>query len=653
VAWDESLFKSLYAAARGAVRGRADRAAAARACQLADVQRRLQLLACGLAGASVTVQAADGDGGWRADVLLLPAALAFAPTPEANLAAYVLRVAYACTSRRLGFGLDAAADPVARALLTWLAVPATRGALLDDLPGAAAAEAAARDAALAARPDLPRGGADAALETLARLHLGAAPVALAARVPPAALQWAAAAAACAPADAAALRVAGAVQLAALLTELGRPRSAPLAVPPWGWLTPVAASRRAAAVPPLPAGAAAALPTGTERRSRPRQAVERVEHPEDPSGQNPLVHSFEKVHTLEQYTGGRKQIDGADELQAHGDALDELELTQVVRSRRATASVYQADVLFGDLAGEVSDAADGGGILYDEWDGGAHRYRRDWCRVRASVPPADDTAGALLRDVRRRHRRPIDDLRAVFARVEAGRAWRLRQPDGPDIDVDALIDRYARLRAGDCASDRLYAARRRHSRDVAVLILLDASLSTDAWVANRRVLDVEKESVVVLGEALGGLYDEVGIAAFYSQTRRDCRFLAVKGFREPWAAGYGRLAGIAPTGYTRVGPAVRHATELLLRTGARKRLLLLVSDGKPTDLDRYEGRYGIADVRQAVREADAAAVECFALAVDAQARLYLPRMFGASRFHILPSPAHLANAMARVCAELLR
>lgn len=105
--------------------------------------------------------------------------------------------------------------------------------------------------------------------------------------------------------------------------------------------------------------------------------------------------------------------------------------------------------------------------------------------------------------------------------------------------------------------------------------------------------------------------------------------------------------------TRVGPALRHATELLLRTGARKRLLLLVSDGKPTDLDRYEGRYGIADVRQAVREAEAVAVETVALAIDHRARLYLPRMFGPSRFAILPSPAHLAGVMARVCVDLLR
>jgi nitric oxide reductase NorD protein len=92
---------------------------------------------------------------------------------------------------------------------------------------------------------------------------------------------------------------------------------------------------------------------------------------------------------------------------------------------------------------------------------------------------------------------------------------------------------------------------------------------------------------------------------------------------------------------------------LLRTGARKRLLLLVTDGKPTDLDRYEGHHGIADVRQAVREAEAVQVETVALAVDHQARLYLPRMFGPSRFAILPSPARLPDAMARVCLDLLR
>lgn len=647
--WDESLFKAFYGAVHGVWQRRTGEQAES-GCALEDQQGRLQLLACALSGERVRVQAAEGDGGWRSDAILLPGRMSFAPTAAANLTAYVLRVAYACASRRLGFVAEDG-DVLMRALLSWLAASATRAALLEELPGAVAVEAAARAAALAARLDPPRDGALAALEALARLRLGAEPEALAGGLPGPALAWALAAHAVQPATSEALRAA-APPLFATLPAGRRRAGAPVAVPLWGWLLPAAAAA-AARRPPAGEHGAAALPSGSERRARPREAVEEIEHPEDPLGENPLVHSFEKVHTLEQYTGGRKRIDASDEMAAHGDALDELDLRQVVRSGRSTASVYQADVLFADVAGDLPDAPAADGVPYDEWDESTRGYRRAWCRVHPSVPAARAGAGDFVRAVRVRQRRHIEALRAVFERAEAARTWRLRQPDGPDIDVDAVIDRYARLRAGNCANDKLYAARRRHSRDVAVLVLLDASLSTDGWVANRRVMDVEKESVVVLGEALAGLYDEVGLAAFHSQTRRDCRFLALKGFREPWERGYGRLWAVEPSGYTRVGPALRHATELLLRTRARKRLLVLVSDGKPTDLDRYEGRYGIADIRQAVREAEALAVETVALAVDHRARHYLPRMFGAGRFAILPSPAHLADAMARVCLSLLR
>ncbi|MEO8601323.1 MAG: hypothetical protein ABI629_01980 [bacterium] len=645
MSWDETLFKGLYAAARGVFRAGDE---ATGVCRLADHQLRLQLLAAALSGERLIVQAAEHAGGWRGNVVLLPALLAIAPTPEANLIAYVLRVAYTCTSRQLGF--TAEGDDVERALRTWLAVAATRATMLDAFAGAAAAEAAARAAALTARPPPPRAAAGTALEALARLRLGADPAALAALLPAPALAWARAAAEFQPRTPAELDAAAAA-LRTRLPAAGRRSAAPVAVPLWGWLLPV--SPAGAARRPPAESSAGGLPSGSERRAPPREALEEIAHPEDPRGENPLIHSFEKVHTLEAYSGGRKRIDASDEMAAHGDALDELDLRQVVRSSRPTGSIYQADVLFADLAGEAADGAAGDGVPYDEWDDGARRYRSAWCRVRPSVPPARPGASAFLAAVRRRQRRHIDALRAMFERAEAARAWRRRQPQGPDIDIDAVIDRYASLRAGNCANDRLYAARRRHSRDVAVLVLLDASLSTDGWVANRRVMDVEKESVVVIGEALAGLYDEVGVAAFYSRTRRDCRFLALKGFREPWETGYGRLWAIEPCGYTRIGPALRHATELLLRTRARKRLLLLVSDGKPTDLDRYEGRYGIADIRQAVREAEAVAVDTVALAVDHRARLYLPRMFGPSRFAILPSPAHLADAMARVCLALLR
>jgi nitric oxide reductase activation protein len=653
MAWDEALFQKLFNAVRVIVRRDTAPAELARAAGLADQQQRLQLLAGALSGERLVVRTAEAGGGWQGDDILLPASISDAPTRVGNASVYLLRVAYACTSRRLGFTLtNVEADDAERALVTWLAVPATRRAMHEELPGIAQAEAAAFIAMLAARPEPSRrSAASAALEALVRLRLGTTAADLEPQIPDAALAWAAQAHSFEPDTPAQLMAAAPPLLEALRQRLGHLRGV-TAVPAWGWLMPHAAQQRrqTAAVPDA---LAQSLSSGTERRAKPRENVELLEQPENPLGENPLIHSYEKVHTLETYTGGRKNVDGSDEMDAHGDALDELDLRQVVRSARTTASVYQSDVGFENGIGDVAGESEPGGVLYDEWDEHGRRYRTDWCRVRSAPPRVASAIGTFAREVRLRHRRHIDELRAIFERIEAGRTWRLRQPDGPDIDIDAVIDRYARLRAGNCSSDKLYSARRRRSRDLAVLILLDASMSTDGWAANRRVIDVEKESVVVLGEALAGLYDEVGVAAFYSQTRRDCRFLTVKGFGETWEKGFERLSAVEPTGYTRIGPALRHATELLLRTGAKKRLLLLVSDGKPTDLDRYEGRYGIADVRQAVREAEAAAVETFALAVDAQARLYLPRMFGHSRFSILSSPAHLSKAMARVCAELLR
>ena len=121
-------------------------------------------------------------------------------------------------------------------------------------------------------------------------------------------------------------------------------------------------------------------------------------------------------------------------------------------------------------------------------------------------------------------------------------------------------------------------------------------------------------------------------------RRDCRFVLLKSFDEPWPRCKAALASLEPTGYTRIGPALRHGVALLERQHAAQKLLLLISDGKPTDYDRYEGRYGIADVRQAMREAHQARIHTYALAVDVQAKHYLPQMFGSGNFQILPHPA---------------
>lgn len=421
---------------------------------------------------------------------------------------------------------------------------------------------------------------------------------------------------------------------------------------WGLLMPPAPPEGAA-----DAGGnefpAQSLSSGTEKMAKPRESAERIALSKDREAENPLVHILEKVQTAEEYRGGNKATDGKDELEEQTEALEELDLKYVIRSKDRAHSVYKSNAILDGGAPDLLDhegkvASPGTVFTYDEWDERSRTYRKDWCTVIDSraieaSTPADPP----------KRKREVNELKARLARLLTERAWRSRQLDGPEIDLDAVVDRIASLRSGHAAPDRLYSLRRKNRRELATLILLDGSLSTDSWIGGHRVMDIARESILVLGEVLDGMHDSVTIGAFHSNTRRDCRFLRIKDFDDDWKSAQRRLASIEPQGYTRIGPALRHATRILSETAARRKLLILISDGKPSDYDRYEGSYGIADVRQAIREATQSAIRLRALAIDSEAKFHLPRMFGAGNYQILPHPGLLAGSLARIYSEVLR
>jgi nitric oxide reductase NorD protein len=294
-----------------------------------------------------------------------------------------------------------------------------------------------------------------------------------------------------------------------------------------------------------------------------------------------------------------------------------------------------------LGGRAEDDApgpDASAKFYDEWDGRA--YRPGYCRVvlERAKDPAPGSAGIVVPAERVRR------VRRVFEALEDARRLRNRQVQGSEVDVDSVIARYATVRAGKEGDHRLYAARRPVEHDVATLLLLDVSSSSDGWLAGRHVIALEREAAACVGDALAEMRSAFAIAGFYSHTHNDCRFVQVKSFAEPWRAARGRLGTIEPQGYTRIGPAIRHATAWLARVQARRRALLIVTDGRPTDYDQYEGRYGIEDVRRALDEAARSGVTPFSLCIANDRASHLRAMFGASGYEVVSAPEDLAEKL---------
>jgi nitric oxide reductase NorD protein len=199
----------------------------------------------------------------------------------------------------------------------------------------------------------------------------------------------------------------------------------------------------------------------------------------------------------------------------------------------------------------------------------------------------------------------------------------------------------------------YLSMNRRERDLACLVLADLSLSTDSWVSDEhRVIDVIRDSLMLFGEALTATGDQFAFYGFSSLRRDNVRFHHIKDFAAPFdGAARGRIAALKPGYYTRMGAGIRHATSLLGKQSCALRLLLILSDGKPHDMDQYEGRYGVEDTRMALIDARRAGLKPFCVTIDREGASYLPHMFGPGGFTVLRKPEELPVRLPMLYAQL--
>ena len=264
----------------------------------------------------------------------------------------------------------------------------------------------------------------------------------------------------------------------------------------------------------------------------------------------------------------------------------------------------------------------GAFLYHEWDFRRQHYRKQWCVLREiDVHPVDEP---FVARTRHKYASLIHGLRKTFEALRGEEKLLKKQANGDNVDFDALVEAWADMHTGREMSERLFTKLHKLERNIAVMFMVDMSGSTKGWIN-----DAERESLVMLCEALEVLGDRYAIYGFSGMTRKRCELYRIKRFDEPYSElVQQRIAGIQPKDYTRMGVTIRHLTKLLHEVEARTKLLITLSDGKPDDYDGYRGDYGIEDTRQALIEAKREGIHPFCVTIDTEARDYLPHMYGA-------------------------
>lgn len=352
----------------------------------------------------------------------------------------------------------------------------------------------------------------------------------------------------------------------------------------------------------------------------------------------ILHRFESIMSWVEFLNINRAIEDEDEDNAKKAAEDLDEVSLAKNSRAAKTKLkFHLDLSPRDVERERLI----GQATYPEWDWKSGSYLVDHVSVEERV--AEEKDGDAFD--RPRTRRRIERVKRQFEALRPRRRIVRRQSDGFDLDFDEVVRAHCDRIASGEASDRLYQAIRDDERDLAVSVLIDVSRSTESSVGGRPVIEIAREALAALIGGIDACGDAVSVHAFSSLRRDRVMVEKVKDFCEDNNDLIRRrILGLTPRFYTRMGAAIRHVSRHLAAHTAQRRLLLVITDGKPNDLDHYEGRHGIEDTRRSVLEARRLGQAVFAITVDAQARDYIPYLFGRNGFAMVPDAEKLIEAL---------
>ncbi|HXZ89067.1 MAG TPA: VWA domain-containing protein [Candidatus Binataceae bacterium] len=324
--------------------------------------------------------------------------------------------------------------------------------------------------------------------------------------------------------------------------------------------------------------------------------------------------------------------------------------------------------------------------YDEWDYVAADYRRNWCRLREI--PVEGDGGDFFEQTLQRYSELLPQVRRNFQRIRPASYRMVRGlEDGDEIDFDRTIESRVARRMGEIPDNRVYKARKKEARDVATLFLLDMSASTDEpihrdpprynqddtdsddWMKSwqrrpqqpqrpRRIIDVNKEALVIMAQALEEIGDQYAIMGFSGHGRDNVEFYVIKEFEHELSDEVkSRVGAVEPKRSTRMGTAIRHVREKFKDVASRAKHVIMLSDGFPQDFDyghdRRSNAYGIQDTMVALKELEMAGVLPFCITVDRTGHDYLRQMCAPSRYLVIEDITSLPRQLPKVYEQVVR
>lgn len=295
------------------------------------------------------------------------------------------------------------------------------------------------------------------------------------------------------------------------------------------------------------------------------------------------------------------------------------------------------------------------LPYPEWDYRIQMHRPAWAQVVESRPvPADP---ARVDAILAQHKPLTGRLQRLIEALQPQGVQRLRkQEDGDELDLNAVLDAWIDIQRGQMPDSRLMLRHKRSVRDIAVMILLDLSESANETVAGgtQRIIDLALEAAVLTADTLERIGDPFAIHGFQSDGRHAVHYRRFKDFNQPYdVQAKGRLCGMRAELSTRMGAAMRHATRVMQKQPQRQKLMLVLTDGAPADIDERDPQYLRQDAKKAVEEARRAGITTFCLSLDPQADDYVERIFGKSHAMVLDNIRRLPEKLPALYAALTK